>query len=199
MIISASRRTDIPAFYAEWMVDRLREGYCTVAEPIIETRSQDLRAEDVDAIVFWTRNSSPLMPYLEESDSRGYRYYFQDTILGYPREIDANDRRGNRYRRSVSFQNDWARSRVIWHATPSSLRGYAPGVPPRNFQRLAESLRGHACQVGGQHRGHVPEDGERLKELEGTPPRYILVTAGDLPRLDARLGGTCAGKRDGDR
>ena len=55
MIVSASRRTDIPAFYAEWMVRRLREGYCTVANPF--NRNQvtriSLQPEDVDAIVFW--------------------------------------------------------------------------------------------------------------------------------------------------
>jgi hypothetical protein len=89
MIISASRRTDIPAFYAEWMVHRLREGYCTV--PNQRNRNQvsniSLRPDDADVIVFWTRNPRPLMPYLEELDSRGYRYYFQYTILGYPREV----------------------------------------------------------------------------------------------------------------
>ena len=90
MIISASRRTDIPAFYAEWMVRRLREGYCTVPNPFNRNQVSriSLRPEDVDAIVFWTRNPRPLMPYLDELDSRGYRYYFQFTILGYPREID---------------------------------------------------------------------------------------------------------------
>jgi hypothetical protein len=89
-IISASRRTDVPAFYAEWMVRRLREGYCTVPNPFDRNQAAwiSLRPEDVDAIVFWTRNPRPLMPYLDELDSRGYRYYFQFTILGYPREID---------------------------------------------------------------------------------------------------------------
>ena len=81
MIISASRRTDIPAFYAAWMVRRLKEGYCTVANPF--NRNQvtwiSLKPEDVDAIVFWTRNPRPLMPYLDELDSQGYRYYFQFT------------------------------------------------------------------------------------------------------------------------
>ena len=85
MIISASRRTDIPAFYAEWMVRRLRKGYCAVANPF--NRNQvtwiSLKPEDVDAIVFWTRNPRPLFLYLDELDSRGYRYYFQFTILGY--------------------------------------------------------------------------------------------------------------------
>ena len=90
MIISASRRTDIPAFYAEWMVRRLKEGYCTVPNPFNRNQVSriSLRPEEVDAIVFWTRNPRPLMPYLDELDSRGYRYYFQFTILGYPRDID---------------------------------------------------------------------------------------------------------------
>ncbi len=73
MIISASRRTDIPAFYAEWMIRRLRAGYCTVVNPY--NRNQVtwifLKPEDVDAIDFWTRNPCPLMPYLDELDSRG--------------------------------------------------------------------------------------------------------------------------------
>src|SRR4051812_21098148 len=58
MFISASRRTDIPAFYADWMVGRLRAGYCTVPNPF--NRNQvapvSLRPEDVEAIVFWPRN-----------------------------------------------------------------------------------------------------------------------------------------------
>ena len=108
MIISASRRTDIPAFYAEWMVQRLREGYCTVANPF--NRNQvtriSLKPEDVDAIVFWTRNPRPLMPYLDELDSREYHYYFQFTILGYPRRSTLNHLLPPPLsRRSVSFRN----------------------------------------------------------------------------------------------
>jgi len=90
MIISASRRTDLPAFYAEWMVRRLKEGYCTVANLYNwnQVTRISLKPEDVETIVFWTRNPRPLMSYLDELDSRGYRYYFQFTILGYPRGID---------------------------------------------------------------------------------------------------------------
>ena len=73
-----------------WMARRLKEGYCTVPNPYDRNQVSriSLRPEDVDAIVFWTRNPRPLLPYLEELDSRGYCYYFQFTILGYPREID---------------------------------------------------------------------------------------------------------------
>ena len=90
MIISASRRTDIPAFYSEWFMNRIREGYCTVPNPF--NRSQvskvSLKPDDVDVIVFWTRNPRPLFPHLAELDRRGYRYYFQYTVLDNPRLID---------------------------------------------------------------------------------------------------------------
>ena len=54
MIISASRRTDIPALYTDWMVRRLKEGYCTVANPFDRNQVTriSLKPEDVDAIVF---------------------------------------------------------------------------------------------------------------------------------------------------
>lgn len=90
MIISASRRTDIPAFYATWFMHRVRAGFCTAPNPFNanQIRYVSLRPEDVDAIVFWTRNPRPLLPALDELDARGYCYYFQFTILDNPRQLD---------------------------------------------------------------------------------------------------------------
>mgnify|MGYP000971956790 CR=1 FL=1 len=72
MIISASRRTDIPAFYSDWFMNRIRAGYCTVANPF--NRNQISRValgpQDVDVIVFWTRNPRPLFRHLDELDQR---------------------------------------------------------------------------------------------------------------------------------
>ena len=164
MIISASRRTDIPAFYAEWMVRRLREGYCTVPNPFNRNQVSriSLRPEDVDAIVFWTRNPRPLMPYLDELDSRGYRYYFQFTILGYPREIDPKSPpAATAVEAFCELAERLGPRRVIWRYDPIVFTGITPpAFHQENFQRLAESLRGHTRRVGRQHRGHVPEDRE---------------------------------------
>jgi hypothetical protein len=90
MIISASRRTDIPAFYAEWFMNRIRDGYAIVPNPVNprQTARVSLRPEDVDAIVFWTRHPLPLLPVLPELDGRGYRYYFQYTLMDNPRAFD---------------------------------------------------------------------------------------------------------------
>jgi len=89
-IVSASRRTDIAAFYSEWLINRVRAGYCEVPNPVNPKRvcRVSLKPDDVAAIVFWTRNPKPLMRYLDELDSRGLRYYFQYTVLNNPREID---------------------------------------------------------------------------------------------------------------
>ncbi len=89
-IISASRRTDIPAFYSEWFMNRIRAGYCIVPNPFNTKQVSyvSLKPQDVRVIVFWTRDPRPLIKHLPELDSRGYRYYFQQTIIGYPRSID---------------------------------------------------------------------------------------------------------------
>ena len=172
MIISASRRTDIPAFSAEWMVRRLKEGYCTVANPY--NRNQvttiSLKPEDVDAIVFWTRNPRPLMPYLDELDSRGYRYYFQFTILGYTREIDAKSPAATT---AVEAFRELAERvgprRVIWRYDPIVFTGMTPpAFHQENVQRLAESLRGHTRRVVVSIVDMYRKIEKRLKKLEGT-------------------------------
>ena len=85
MIISASRRTDIPAFYTDWFLRRIEEQYCTVANPFNprQVARVSLAPADVDAIVFWTKDARPLIPHLDRLNRLGYRYYFQYTVNGY--------------------------------------------------------------------------------------------------------------------
>lgn len=84
-IISVSRRTDIPAFYPEWFVNRIRAGFVSWANPFSKSVYQtSLRPEDVMALVFWSKNYIPLLPHLDELDDRGYRAIFHFTITGLP-------------------------------------------------------------------------------------------------------------------
>jgi hypothetical protein len=145
VIISASRRTDIPAFYSEWMIRRIREGFCTVPNPVNpgQVSRISLRPEDVDVIVFWTRNPRPLMRHLRELDSRGFRYYFQITILGYPREIDPGSpgiTAAVKTFRELSKQ--LGPKRVIWRYDPILFTGLTPpAFHRRQFGKLCESLK----------------------------------------------------------
>ncbi len=90
MIISASRRTDIPAFYTPWLLARLRAGWCDTVNPFrpSQVTRVSLLPEDVAAIVFWTRDARPLLPHLAELEARGHRFYFQYTLTGYPRALE---------------------------------------------------------------------------------------------------------------
>ena len=90
MIISASRRTDVPAFYSGWFLKRIEAGYCDVPNPFNpkQVTRVSLKPEDVDVIVFWTRNASPLLPRLKDLDRSGYRTIFLYTLMDNPRPID---------------------------------------------------------------------------------------------------------------
>ena len=146
MIISASRRTDIPAFYAEWFIRRIREGYCLVPHPF--NPRQELRVSlapaDVDVIVFWTRQPRPLLPYLDELDRLGYRYYFQYTLLDYPRQIDtAAALLQSRLHAFWELANHIGPQRIIWRYDPILFTQATPAsFHQETFARLAGQLRG---------------------------------------------------------
>jgi len=90
-IISASRRTDIPAFYSEWFINRVRQGWGIKYNPYNKKIAcVSLTPENVAAVVFWSKNYTPLLPYLEELDKMGYNLVFHFTITGLPRYFEEN-------------------------------------------------------------------------------------------------------------
>lgn len=88
MIISVSRRTDIPAFYSEWFFNRLKEGFVYVVNPmnLKQVSKIELTPETVDCFVFWTKNAKPMLNRLDEL--KDYNYYFQYTITGYQSDVE---------------------------------------------------------------------------------------------------------------
>ena len=92
MIISASRRTDIPAFYSEWLINRLREGHVLVRDPYDANHLKhiELTPDNVDCIVLWTKNPSEVAERFAELDGMGHRYYMQFTLTPYGRDVEPN-------------------------------------------------------------------------------------------------------------
>ncbi|MDR1124928.1 MAG: DUF1848 domain-containing protein [Deltaproteobacteria bacterium] len=90
MIISASRRTDIPAFYSEWLINRLRAGEVLYPNPWNPKRFYRvaLAPGHVDCIVFWTKNPGPMLERLGALDELGYNYYFSFTITAYGQDLE---------------------------------------------------------------------------------------------------------------
>lgn len=151
MIISASRRTDIPAFFKDWFMNRIREGYCTFLNPMNAHHvvRVDLRPEQVDIIVFWTKNPTPLIPHLPELDERGYRYYFQYTVNGYGPDLEP---RVPPLPESVStFRHlaDLIGSRkVIWRYDPIIFSGRTtPRYHLDRFAEIAAQLKGYTTRA----------------------------------------------------
>ncbi len=151
MIISASRRTDIPAFYSPWFMNRIRAGYCTVPNPFNSQQVSwiDLSPEEVDVIVFWTRNPRPLFPYLSELDRLGYRYYFQYTLMNNPQEIDPKAPPMNIAVKTLrDLSERIGAGRVIWRYDPIV---FTPLTPPafhqEAFARIAQSLSGSTARA----------------------------------------------------
>ena len=145
-IISASRRTDIPAFYTRWLLQRLREGFVDVVNPFNPRQVQrvSLQPQHVIAIVFWTRNPRPLLPHLDWLREQGYRFYFQWTLNRYPAPLEIS---GPNWQRAVDAFHEFARrlspDHLQWRYDPILFSNI---TPPEwhldNFAELAEQLRG---------------------------------------------------------
>jgi len=90
MIISVSRRTDIPAYYSEWFFNRLKTGFVYVRNPMNPRRISEilLSPDVVDGIVFWTKNPFPMLNHLDELSQ--FPYYFQFTLTPYGLDIEKN-------------------------------------------------------------------------------------------------------------
>ena len=88
MIISASRRTDIPTYYAEWFFNRIKAGYLLVRNPMDPHQVSKIRMtpDVVDGIVFWTKNPAPMLSKLDLL--REYAYYFQFTLNAYGTDVE---------------------------------------------------------------------------------------------------------------
>jgi hypothetical protein len=90
VIVSASYRTDIPAFYARWFMARLAAEYARVANPYGGGAYEvSLRPGEVDGFVFWTRNIRPLLPDLDRVRAIA-PFVVQFTVTGYPRSLESS-------------------------------------------------------------------------------------------------------------
>lgn len=89
MIVSASYRTDIPAFYGDWLMRRVAAGWCDVANPYGGAPYRvPLDLESVDGFVFWTKNLTPFVDALSALRARGYALVVHYTINRYPRWLE---------------------------------------------------------------------------------------------------------------
>lgn len=151
MIISASRRTDIPAFFASWFTERARDGFCETPNPFNTRKISriSLAPEAVDVIIFWSKNPRSLMPYLRELDQMGHRYCIQFTLNGYGYRLERNV---PDLKSSVRTFRDLAAltgpDKITWRYDPILISGMTDyAYHQRQFARLARLLCGSTRRV----------------------------------------------------
>jgi len=150
MIVSASYKTDIPAFYGEWFAGRLAAGYCRTVNPYGRQVSRiELTPGAVDAFVFWTRNLGPFGPALEKVRDLAIPFCVQYTITGYPRALDAATvAPGQAASHLRDLARDFGPRAGVWRYDPILLTSLTPPAWHREtFARLARSLEGAVDEV----------------------------------------------------
>lgn len=151
MILSVSRRTDIPAYYAAWFMNRLRDGYVLTQNPMNPKQISrvSLSPDVVDCIVFWTKDPQPMFEYLNTLDAMGYPYYFQFTLTPYDNRIE-------RYLRSKQeiettfreLSKRLGKNRVVWRYDPILYAEHIDlSYHQEQLRRLCTLLEGYTDMV----------------------------------------------------
>lgn len=146
MILSVSRRTDIPNYYSDWFFNRIKDGYAYVRNPMNahQVSKIDISPEVVDCIVFWTKNPEPMMERLDELTK--YEFYFQFTLTGYGKDMECNvpHKKGKMIPVFQELSNKIGCERVIWRYDPIIFtKKYTPEYHLKAFEQIAISLKGY--------------------------------------------------------
>lgn len=167
MIISASRRTDIPAFYSEWFFNRIKEKYVLVPNPYNPQMISriDLSPTVIDCIVFWTKNPDPLIDRLD--GLKDYKYYFQFTLNPYGEDIEnhipAVQKRIEIFKR---LSDKIGKEKVIWRYDPLlTNKKYDISFHKEAFAEIAYTLKDHTnrCMLGFiDHYQHIRNEVGKL-------------------------------------
>ena len=149
VIVSASRATDIPAFYADWFFDRLEKGYSAWTNPFNGVKSYVSYAR-TRLIVFWSKNPRPLLPHLEKLREKGIRCYLHYTLNDYETErlergVPPLDERIETFLRLSELLG---KELVIWRFDPLILTEQT-GVEEllRKAERIGDRLRGYTAKL----------------------------------------------------
>ena len=145
MILSVSRRTDIPNYYSQWFYNRIKEGFVYVRNPMNthQVSRIEITPDVVDCIVFWTKNPEPMMERLEELSA--YHYYFQFTLTGYGRDMEPGipHKREKMIPVFQALSDRIGKEKVIWRYDPIIFsQRYTQEYHLKAFEQIAMALKG---------------------------------------------------------
>lgn len=145
MIISASRRTDIPSLHTKWFLNRLKEEYVITQNPISKNNFYKipLNKNIVDIIVFWSKN--PNIDFLKEVRDLGYEFYLHFTITPYNKNIERNIPDKNLLIKNFQIIIKlFGKEKIIWRYDPIILNDdFDANYHINNFKNFADNLNGY--------------------------------------------------------
>lgn len=204
MMVTVSRRTDIPCYFSDWFYNRVHEGYAYARNPMNahQVSRIALTPDVVDCFVFWSKNPGPMIGRLDEL--AGFNYYFQFTLTGYGRDIEP----GVPHKREVmipTFQRLAEKigpERVVWRYDPIAFSSkYTTEYHLRAFASIAEALAGYTerCVISfvdtyRKNQARMHESG--LAEPAGPDLVLFARELADMAHAHGMTIGTCAEKID---
>ena len=181
MIISASRRTDIPARFAPWLANRLREGFVLVRSSydMHAVTRVPLTPDVVDGIALWTKNAQPMTGHL--TSLNGYAYYFQYTVTPYGKALEPGlpDVWTERIPDLLRLSETIGPERIVWRYDPVILtEEYTAAWHMEAFGRMAAVLAGHVRKCTFSF---VDEYASTARQMAGVKRK--IITAEDMRML----------------
>lgn len=205
VIVSASRATDIPAFFAPWFFDRLDRGYCVWKNPY-NGKDAYVSFANTRFIVFWSKNPAPLFPYLPRLKERGIGFYIQYTLNHYEKEaLEPNvpilSDRIDTFKRIV---DTYGLGSAVWRFDPLILTDKI-GIEEllEKIRRVADRLNGYTeklvfsfADIEGYKKVSMNLRRAGVHYREWTDPEMLKFAAG-LQGLNLQIQlATCAEKID---
>jgi hypothetical protein len=144
-IISVSRRTDVPAFYGEWFLGRVKEGFAGVVNPFGGKKYLvPLKPEDVICFVFWSKDFTPFLENLRLLDSLGYKFYFNYTVTGLPAIFESSVNKKSAIEGLKELSRTWSPRHINWRFDPIIISSISDrDFWLRAFGTLARELQGY--------------------------------------------------------
>ncbi|HEY8423400.1 MAG TPA: DUF1848 domain-containing protein [Clostridia bacterium] len=192
MILSVSRRTDIPAFYTEWFFNRLKEGYVLVRNPMNyhQVHKIALAPEKIDCIVFWTKDPTNMLDKLDLL--KDYNYYFLITVTPYDEKIEKNLNPKKRIIQSFqALSSLTGKNKTIWRYDPVLLtEDIDIDFHIRNFEFLASSLSGFTEKCVISFLDIYKKTHKNMRGLNALSPNesQMIETARYLSKIAAKYG-----------
>ena len=204
MILSASRRTDIPAFFSDWFFNRIKAGNVCVRNPMNahQVSRINISPDVTDCIVFWTKNPIPMMDRLDELDK--YTYYFQYTINAYSADtepfVPPLEKRIAAFRR---LSERIGSERVIWRYDPIILtKKYDIDFHLDSIRKIASELKGYTEKMvfsfvdvySGKNQKTLIKMGNR--DFSDPELEYFIKTLAEITTENHMTAATCAERID---